>query len=143
MSMASWKKQYYPRSASRRMTTLEAIEHSLQKWLGLRPETLAKHGLNYDDGAVEENNTRSSEALRSLEAFLIDSSTCALCQMFLENAVLCGDCPLGLVLGRQCDLGDDSPYWAFVERRDPEPMIAALRVARRRAKAKELRRVRR
>ena len=143
MSLETWKAEFYPVEATtENVEPEEAVAHSLRKWEGLRAETLAAHGLRVRDGRLEDGTDWMG----------IDAATCALCTHYLNDnwpdededdeaetsRMRCENCPLFAVLGRSCD--DDivdgngeriayGPYFLFIERNDPEPMIAALKKA--------------
>lgn len=128
MSLETWKKEFYPSPASsfRKKSWLEAAEHSLKKWKGLREENCDKHNVELDQvGDVVDSHNFS-------DSFLIDSGSCALCVRsaryngdFLSNN--CKICPLAKTLGRSCGgINDGSIFEKYVENGDPEPMILAL-----------------
>ncbi|HVC31885.1 MAG TPA: hypothetical protein VNL16_00075 [Chloroflexota bacterium] len=123
MSLKTWREEFYPTAAAAQ-TTNTAVAHSLLKWIGLRPENLAKHGLTATrsrlDGATGELS------------FFVTSNTCALCVLYFDadSDDPCVTCPLSVSRGNvACDEGD-SPYEKFVEGNNPEPMIAALKKLR-------------
>lgn len=123
MSLQSWKEEFYPVDASD-CPKEDAIEHSLLKWVGLRRENRGRHDVGLDgfNGVIEQS-------LKSGDRLGIDSVSCALCVVHLDRS--CGDCPLFLVRGQQCDhrtqdeeaSGLSSPWTAWAVGRDPEPMI--------------------
>lgn len=45
MSLITWKEEFYPIPASHYMPWESTCQHSLQKWIGLRPENLQKHNV--------------------------------------------------------------------------------------------------
>ena len=116
MSLESWKKKYYPVEAVD-VSPENALDHSLQKWEGLRPEILTEHALEVVDIYVQEINGSAWMA--------INSNTCALCVEYALGG--CMTCPLFKVLGKKCDSGKMSPYMRFFNDSDPEPMIEALK----------------
>lgn len=131
MSIASWKKQFYPitAKAAAKQGDLEAAEHSLQKWEGVAAKHLAAHGLEKVGSRLQGGGS----------FFYFDGKTCSLCERFydaavdVENYTGCRTCPLAQTLKRPCtwmnEDGSDSfgPYEQWVEDGDPQPMIAALR----------------
>lgn len=135
MTMKSWKKEFYPKAPTKSMSRLEAIRHSLTKWIGLRQENLDKHNLFADnDGDLQSPSTRSKEI------FKIDGRTCALCRLYSDKAIYGGcsnACPLIVVRDIPCDqvpfseelLGAMSPYTLWTSVQDPEPMIKLLEEA--------------
>jgi len=128
MSINSWKKEFYPKNASKRMTKKEAIEHSLLKWTGLVLKNLKKHDLLVDLGGNLADNEGKD--------FEIYAGTCALCvkyykdtDSYFSDESTCGTCPLFQSLGHPCDQFDEgeSPYHSWIRRADPKPMIKALK----------------
>jgi len=109
MSDKSWIKEYYSVPAAL-VAEDAALEHSLQKWIGLTQENLAKHGIKNPPIAV-------------------DSETCALCHHYITDD--CFKCPLAQSRnGTPCDSATDdeevSPYRAYRREGGPEEMIRAL-----------------
>lgn len=109
MSEASWIKEFYPVPADK-VPEENAIQHSLVKWYGLRKENISQHSV--------------------IEAPIWpDGESCALCVNYAVEDSRdwhCGKCPLKEYLKRPCFRGKNSVYEAYIERADPEPMIAAL-----------------
>ena len=136
LTFKDWKAKYYPVEA-REVPKKEAIQHSLTKWLGLRPKTLAKYGLEADGIGLYGIGTNKS-------LFYVDASNCALCYHYWDardnvDVSPCRRCPLYKVRGASCDselLGEKrSPCKSFArEPYTPEPMIKLLRQAARKAK---------
>lgn len=127
MSLKTWKAEFYPVAPKKSMTTKEAIEHSLAKWIGLRKKNLKKHGITvgfFRDAMFDDS---------SAKGFEINGSTCALCKKFYNHDAEneCEKCPLFSVLGKACDDGDndDSPFYLWMLEKKPEPMIKALKKA--------------
>lgn len=125
MSIATWRKQYYPSSAHNITTDKGAVIHSLRKWKGLTPTNLRKHHLSKEIGSytIEDISGRG---------FNIDGNTCALCH--LHCPIVCENCPLQNERGgAACDepmLGEySSPYSSFKVNNDPKPMIKLLTAA--------------
>ena len=119
LEQEAWRAELYPIDAQD-VTKEYAVEHSLQKWRGLRRSNLEKHGFvdTLDDG---------SEKL----PLLVDSSTCALCEHHIKKG--CPTCPITLATGHTCDqdvYGKSSPWQVWNLARNPEPMIKALEAAR-------------
>lgn len=146
MSIETWKAEFYPKPASE-TTEAEAIDHSLQKWLGLTPENLAKHRVMLFNSAVMEQGVDLDKP--SNERVLIDANSCSLCHHFCETDTFnsaddespCMECPLYQARGgRACDdetdeeWADDrkSPWHEFTPSfnrygYDPKPMIRWLK----------------
>lgn len=114
MSIATWKKEFYPISASRCSKT-GAAEHSLRKWLGLRKAALKKHGLTKIPGRCVITDGRSR--------FWFDCDTCSLCRKYPSKYHEC-DCPIVRLLdvtcyaacGRWQDHGDARPMLTLLRR---------------------------
>ena len=135
MSIKSWLAEFYPVDAqdAEDMTNLQAVRHSLQKWTGLRKENLAAHevciGEEYHPKAVVP--IKRSKSFSNPDRILrIDNNTCALCVKHAD-VDFCRTCPLARARGRQCDRSayfrkNTSPWRAWVDNFDPEPMIALL-----------------
>lgn len=128
MSVNSWKAEFYPVPASDCLPE-EAIRHSLQKWLGLRPDALKRHGMSVTPGG---NIAADGEVRR----FPISANTCALCERFYDGAKgdSCTRCPLAIARGGPaCDRARDdeteAPWESWSFGHNPEPMIAALEEA--------------
>ena len=130
---AYWLAKYYPEPASEaaKRSWVDALEHSIRKWTGLRKKALGPQF--WID--------RAGDLMCGIEPVLeVSTKTCAMCQRAEAGGRLeCSRCPLALARGGvHCDRnarGEDlSPYAAFTEHRDPEPMLALLRSARKIAK---------
>lgn len=135
MSIASWRRAYYPVEA-RDTAPSDALEHSIRKWQGLDRFWLLFHSLRRDGDLVHG----------WYHQFDVTAETCALCHHYQDDTptrdVSCGietyctRCPLAIARGgvpcdRQMLHETISPYDAFVERGDHDPMLSwLLRVAR-------------
>lgn len=157
MSLYTWKREFYPKPA-RDVPVKDAVQHSLVKWIGLRPDNLARHGLCRDEDGFTIIEPDDKENKLDISA-----ASCALCVHFLkdedeEDGDDCRLCPLAIARGGvHCDeaamwyadpesisprltaeeyalLSAEkySPYRRFTAYGDPEPMIFWLK------KAKEL-----
>ena len=141
MSLESWKAEFYPIDANQTHRT-DAIDHSLQKWLGLLPENLAKHQMMLVEGEVLEVGTDLDNPSR--EGVVINGQSCSLCHHYLdhdfdehedEHESQCHDCPLYQARGgAACDdetseeweSDKPSPWHTFTRAEnsnDPKPMI--------------------
>jgi hypothetical protein len=138
MSIETWKAEFYPIPAHE-TNEADAIDHSLQKWLGLLPENLDKHGVILDSGIVMEQGEPE-------DGVAIDAGSCSLCHHFCETDTFnsdddespCIECPLYKVRGAACDDETDmewtsnepAPWHAFTREREghnPMPMIMWLK----------------
>lgn len=127
MSLADWKDEFYPHDAEE-ATEEDAVEHSLRKWEGLRPENLKKHKVHTIGSDLEDDEDDYLD---------IDWSTCALCRVHSTSGDMCGEdedescgrCPLQAVLEGPHAYGCKVPYQIWLESHDPLPMIEALKLA--------------
>jgi len=125
MSLKSWKEKFYPILASN-CPKEEAIEHSLNKWRGLRK--LDEFNLIWDDGYISDGE----------EKLVIDITSCALCYHYIEKEDHtdheCEKCPLYKIRDCACDeffFNDQmSPYTAWKYYGDPERMISLIERAK-------------
>lgn len=130
MSLKTWKKEFYPKNPSKRMTKLEAVQHSLRKWQGITEKNLGKHNV--------WGNTTLYDG-ESDDELDLDAKSCALCVKYYpkEESILdnlpCVGCPLFQALGHRCDVGENSwgnikfPFSYYVVNGDSQPMIRALK----------------
>lgn len=141
MSLETWKAEFYPVPASSftaETSTIDLVEHSLRKWIGLREENLRKHGISTNRWYREIACTESVND----PPLQIDSTTCALCVVAEEKhkkedyaaPSMCKHCILTkLRNGLQCDevhiLESASPWSIWLRSADPEPMIKLLKEA--------------
>lgn len=123
MSLRTWENEFYRKPPKCKMTRLEAIEHSLMKWIGLSAENLAKHGVVFRKSFGMLVVADNSDYLK------INDWSCALCVKYLNYASWkpdCKLCPLYAHLGdTRCDTQGE-PYSIAAEERNPTPMIEAL-----------------
>lgn len=131
MSMVTWKEEFYPVTAFE-VSEKDAAEHSLRKWIGLRPENLSRHGLRTASIAITDR----------LHTLFIDSTSCSLCKHHYymdpgtrhdETYYDCPGCPIVAANnGKTCFNGSDgylSPWDLWVENNEVEPMIEMLEKA--------------
>jgi len=123
VSLASWKKEFYPKRADR-TSRAEAASHSLRKWEGALPQNLKRHGVRFE--CADLLGQRGGY-------FPFNDSTCALCvhcyreeEAGADYSKLCRGCPLFEYLGKRCD-AHKQPYRIAQDDSDPMPMIKALR----------------
>jgi len=128
MSLKTWKRKYYPTTASTaaRRGTLASVRHSLKKWSGLSKEILEEHDLRKVGYTIIDNSGDS-------ELRIADTS-CALCIRYIDRSVkdACHACPLAIVRGGvPCDeklpSEEISPYHIWTWYCDPQPMIDWLK----------------
>ena len=123
MTIASWKEEFYPVEA-KDCPVEDAIEHSLDKWKGLRRENLEKHGLVQLNSEIGER--------QGYHTFNVNSISCALCKHHLDVLNSCPECSISKIRRMACDRGKDAPWVKFVVENNPEPMIELLEEALRR-----------
>ena len=108
MCLQSWKEEFYPILASD-VDEQDALQHSLQKWIGLRPENLEKHNVVLFDHTV-----RDKFQLGGCDFVMIAASSCALCVHYSVRSEECSKCPL-INCGRQ--------FRVFVLSDNDQPML--------------------
>lgn len=138
MSLATWRAEFYPIPASEATESdTVAVEYSLVKWRGLRPEALERHGVGLYGMSVREPDGESDDLPAR---FPVDGNTCALCQkhnkLDVNYATTCAGCPIVAVReGVPCDSREAidkalSPWLEFTKRQNSEPMIQWLEKAK-------------
>lgn len=134
MSLTTWKKQFYPKKPSSRMSWITATEHSLKKWMGALPGNVKKHGVEYKSHHIVHKKQYN---LRMSFSYL----TCALCvksmSIKIKDHIYCSVCPLQKMLGRSCDeYGVASIYEQSTN--NPTAMILTLQKLLKKLKNKEI-----
>lgn len=128
MSLATWKKEFYPTPASR-CSKKNAIAHSLRKWQGLTKRNLKKHGLyKISDSRFIRERFFASESME------ICGESCSLCAAFYDpygHSIACEPCPIYQQTGSKCF----SQYGDWVEYNEVRPMLTLLRKVARRSAA--------
>jgi len=131
MSLATWKKEFYPIPASK-CKKKDALEHSLQKWIGLRKKNTDKHDVRKYGMRIESKSDKYDD-------LLIACKSCSLCMFYLKEHHIdkCDTCPLSIARGGfACDFMFTSPYGTYQDSHNPEPMIKLIRKAIRQSKKK-------
>jgi len=118
MTSEEWLKAYYPTAAATCGSGDEAVAHSLRKWEGIAWAIANRIGVPIP----------------------IDAGTCALCHHYYDAespSNSCHACPLAKSLGHACDATEDeygeeldrcsSPWFAYQDYKDPQPMRKALK----------------
>lgn len=122
MSLESWQEEFYPVKANKDMTVLQALKHTLLKYIGARKKNLDKHGMTKNKG---EFWSSSIHDIKSLEpSFVFGTETCSLCSKYFFKD--CIKCPIK-ENGSGCILKKTSPYYVFCRTGNPEPMIRLVR----------------
>jgi hypothetical protein len=106
MSKSSWRKEFYPIPPSK-VPKKNALKHSLQKWIGMLPENLEKHGLEKDDVPIR-----------------MDSKTCTLCYYY--GKFTCIGCPFN---ENESEFNEEfcrEYFESWWRNNNPKPMIEAL-----------------
>ena len=129
MSLITWKKEFYSKKPSKRMSTLEAIKHSLKKWKGLTQKNLKKHKVLKPDQEIYIVDIKTE----FYNTFNITDESCSLCIKFRRKFFKyefheCENCPLYKIDNIPCTNGKN-PYLKFVDKNDPKPMIKLLEKA--------------
>lgn len=120
MSIESWCEEFYSVEASEMAgkSDIECLEHSLKKWKGLSQESLERHGLVVNRYLVG-NAIAATDKRRYI---YIDSSSCALCEKYLEPHLPCKGCPIHKNTGFDCS----REYECFYHSLLPQKMITLL-----------------
>lgn len=124
MSDETWRAEFYPIPAWE-VPKEQAAQHSLQKWLGLMPSAMNRHGVTVCHAATSA----------SVAGVTINAESCALCHRYMLNQFdTCEECPLAIVRGGvPCDheRQDEkvSPWFKWYSTGDPRAMIAWLEQA--------------
>jgi hypothetical protein len=143
MSLASWKKEFYRIPASK-VSKRNALQHSLKKWIGLKPCNRKKHKVSLVYGSLVDDSdvVAFEEGCRNgyieIDSFDIDNTTCALCKHFFSSKYLdnhCKDCLLVKANFMSCE-DDYSPFDLFVNKGLVSPMITALEKAQEKMRTK-------
>lgn len=124
MSIATWKKEYYPTPADRNCKTdLMAIEHSLNKYEGIRTANLKKHNVWLEEGSLCERFPKT-EITRGF--LILGNDECALCHKHytMSSSQPCKTCPL-FQSGNHC-MQAGSPYRRARRVHQPGPLIKVL-----------------
>lgn len=119
MSLKEWKEKYYPITAEEIANTkgvgpIKLIQHSLQKWKGLRLQEMGKYDLLATEKFIHCHGT--------LKNLSISNISCSLCQKYLSIIPPCNKCPIYKTNKRECFVEFD----LWIKERDPEPMIKLL-----------------
>lgn len=117
MSLKTWKKEFYKKKPNKRMSKLEAVEHSLLKWRGAQRRFTKKHDVVFSEEGVSDPH--------GIEDLVFDAYSCALCIKYIESEY-CSRCPLVLSGFKNCDQPGSS-YMKFEATGDPKQMIRELR----------------
>ena len=123
MSIKTWKEEFYPVSATSRMSKRDAIEHSIKKWEGLLPDNLKKHNVAIGRYGDIHGDVHDDEII-----FEISDQSCALCQKYFGEC--CIKCPLYEKLGFECGKGEieaGDGWESYMEEGSPELMLKNLR----------------
>lgn len=127
----AWREEFYPITAKEFRKTreglsddqiaLDALKHSTNKWIGLLPKNLSKHKLATGAGSrtIFDMSKKDPEFV-----MVIDSSSCALCEVYTEYDYGCGNCPLAKFLGSSCDDENSGIYLKALK--NPKIMVDAL-----------------
>ncbi len=139
MSVRSWCKEFYP-VTPHLVEEEDAIDHSLQKFIGLRPENLLKHDVRkngntivYDNYKKKYNMPREDYVDSNRNNVIINASSCALCHHHMDKDILVDYCSACPIYGYNKSKGFDEPhescheeYMYWHEGLGPEKMIQLL-----------------
>lgn len=132
MSRETWIDEFYALGPNRTPSTpdlaelspVDNVKHALRKWRGLRKKNLERHGVYMLGTALRFPGDFE-------DFFFIDADTCSCCAKWYHDS--CTVCPLlrysrGWSEARPCFrfVEGSNPYMAFVQTKDPQPMIILL-----------------
>jgi hypothetical protein len=130
MSLAEWKKKFYPIPANM-VSKKDALAHSLKKWEGLLSRNLKKFNLEIVDSTLYSDIGEDEE-----DELRIDSDSCALCNWYMDipGKRYCENCPLykirkGIACDDKSETEKFSPYGTFYRNNDARPMYNLLKKA--------------
>jgi hypothetical protein len=119
MSTETWKAEFSP-PLKKRATRLEMVDWCIRKWVGLRKKNLDKHSvpepyaLMISDGDIWINTAEDPLCERYQKQY-----ECPRCPVFMASKT------------NPCDDTDhESAWWKWEHNDNPEPMIRALRKAK-------------
>lgn len=133
--MKTWLEIYYPECADE-TKKIDAIRHSLRKWIGLKKENLRRFNVSLSEVDYSAHVFKPKDADPESRMILleIDSESCALCFWYYKERFSiingehpCSACPLFDPINEKSCSDLHSPYYVFAETRDPSDMIKALR----------------
>ena len=135
MSIATWKKEFYPTPADQ-CTAANALDHSIRLWEGARKSSLKAHGLRKGG---REGTDLIDDDFNTF--FLTARNHCALCLNYrscmLDSVPDQETCPIARMIGGTCF--DACDVWH--EEDDARPMLTLLKRVKRemakRAKTKK------
>ena len=121
MSIATWKKKFYPINANNILLNTDAkmLKHSIKKWEGLLAKNLRQHTMSHSAGSGEIHQTDS------FAVFPITGGTCALCCEYYNGIFNeCTQCPIFKYLKtRICS----KEFNRWRNHNDPNPMLNLLK----------------
>ena len=119
MSIASWKKEFYPVPACKIVDPEKAFQHSYRQWQGLTKKNLKKHELCFDNGCLFDRR-------RNTRYWITCALDCALCKVYFYGKTKpCVGCPLH-ENGFNCT-HRNSPYYRSYNNNTAAPMLRAFR----------------
>jgi hypothetical protein len=134
MSFETWMKEFYPvdaRYVACALSEREAIAHSLQKFIGLRHENLARHDvkLNTDFSTKFVYDGCKKPTYLGTDGLYINVFSCSLCMRFMtpDGDTDCYKCPIVKSGNKGCN-EMESAWDKFIcsENPNPEVMIDVL-----------------
>lgn len=131
MTIETWKAEFYPVEASTLNSAplIDAIDHCLVKWEGLRSDNVAKHGMASGvRGKLYDPSTGQQYAPAN-------GPHCALCLRFINDN--CAECPIADDMDDEFTEGCNGEYREYINNNNPEPMISSLTRAKETLLAKE------
>jgi len=124
MSLASWRKEFYPRSA-KKTSKRNAARHSLRKWVGVKRENRRKHGV------VMKTSPYRYLLDADRNIMILNADTCALCHWYSNHfgsEHQCANCPI-VKAGCPSCVEENSAYNRFNETGRTSVVIRVLEKA--------------
>ena len=130
MSLKTWIEEFYPITASPKMSAAEACKHGILKWRGRYLKNLKKHKVITDTYKIIEKEDAHKEFAKTFE---FNCDTCALCNIYYKYVEVerkCPDCPI-VKSGNISCISHSSAYFKTTREAyaSPEPMLKVLRQA--------------
>lgn len=126
MSLKTWKAVFYPESATKPRTWIDATKHSIQKWKGLSKTNIKRHKLKSAGGELYEAD---DDTLGGVPSMVISDENCALCRraQAKSSSYMCHVCPIFEMRGKSCCDGRDNEYYSWIVSGNHKPMLKLLK----------------
>ncbi len=127
MSVATWIKEFVPNNDFVNMTWLEAIDASILKWNGVKPENLSKHNVVHSGYSIKNHDDFRFYHLSECPLCDLSNKEMKAQQTHGEYREYCTICPLFKANGRvSCDEGGENSIWNKTYNKNLIPMFDIL-----------------